>query len=139
MKQKYYLLILLLISLVACENRHIKHKELDLYFYSELEDNITLEIFKEGEMSTYELTPNDSVFWTTLSWSYDDRFIMSQVPMEFQAYQNYLYLIDSVNVYYNSTIYTYSNTDSIKNLLLHGYDGIVIYFRTVQKKYFGWE
>ena len=60
MKQTYYLLILLLISLVSCEKQHIKHYEMDLYFCNELEDNITLEIFKEGEVSKYELTQNTS-------------------------------------------------------------------------------
>ena len=138
MKQTYYLLILLLISLVSCEKQHIKHYEMDLYFCNELEDNITLEIFKEGEVSKYELTQNDSIFWTTFHWSCDDRMTPG-VSETIVAYERFLYSIDSVRVNYKK-IYTYSDNDSINGLLyLQGYNGDIIYFDESKKELFGWE
>ena len=141
MKQTYYLLILLLISLVSCENRHIKHYERDLYFYNELEDHITLKIFKEGEASKYELTQNDSIFWTTIHWSADDRYNMFEIPIENQVYASFLYLIDSVSIHYNSNIYIYSNNDSIEGLFyyLQGDRNNIIYFDELKKKTYGLE
>lgn len=139
MKQKYYLLILLLISLVACENRHDKHSEIDLYFYNELKDNITLEIFKEEGISKYELTPNDSIFWTTFHYSYNDRLPLVQ-SVAYDAYLDFLYSIDSVKVHYNSKTYTHSDNDSINGLFyLQGHNMDIIYFGESKKENFGWK
>lgn len=138
MKQTYYLLILLLMSLVSCENRHIKHYDIDLYFYNELENDITLEIFKGGEVSKYELTQNDSVFWTTFHWYCDDRKIHVESET-FVAYQEFLYPIDSVKMHYKK-IYTYSDNDSINGLFyLQGQNMDIIYFGESKKENFGWK
>ena len=92
-------------------------------------------------MSKYELTSNDSIFWTTLYWYEDDRFFMSENPAARQAYGFFLYSIDSVKVHYKSEIYTYFSNDSIYYDLfyLQGQGMDIIYFNEFKKDYFGWK
>lgn len=145
MKRIYYLLFALILFIFgSCENEYYQNHTKDLYFYNELEENINLEIFDDSKISKFELKPNDSVFWTTFTWSSAERkdnVAYVQAPID-AAYENFLYPIDSIKVHYNSKIYTYYNNDYIENsdiVRLLRCDDDLVYFDENKKEQFGWE
>ena len=108
MKKIYYLLIVVLVSLVSCVDLD---GDLgpgvcanDVYFYNELDKDITLRIFDGRKVKKYKLKQNDSVYFTTVVYSNPPgMFIFPGGP----AYDRTISSIDSVKVTYNKNVYTY--------------------------------
>lgn len=145
MKRTFFIITLLSLILVSCEKKQVEEHNKDLYFYNELELNINLEIFDSTKVSNFELSPNDSVFFTTLSWistaNNDKNITYIQSPVDV-VYQDFLCSIDSVKVHYNAKTYTYYHDKHIENSeivhLLHC-NGNLIRFDENKKQNFGWE
>ena len=68
-------------------------------------DNIIkLEVFRNNELSTFNLTPNDTVYFTTIEYYMYEGENYNEFPGHV-AYENYIGSIDSINVFYNEKKY----------------------------------
>lgn len=141
MKRIYYLLILGLVLFIGCDKiSHNKEEHTyvhDIYFYNELDRNLNLEIFKNKEKINFKLTPNDSVYFGTFSYSMEPN-VKYQIFPGHIAYENFLYDIDTLNVLYNSKKYTYTQKDSIRWVLYPDEFWLVV-FDEKQKEELGWK
>ena len=97
------------------------YHENDVYINNRLNDTINLEVFREGELSEFTLTPNDTIYFTTIEYC----MIEGEPTTEFlgtNAYQSFISSIDSVNVFYNNKKYTYIKPDNKIQHLFYIYD-----------------
>ena len=135
----FYLLILVLITLVSCNSTNItKHTE-DIYFYNHLDKTIKVEIFNGDGMLNCEVAPHDTAFFTTIEFSMEEDVTYDIYPGEL-AYNNFLMGINKINLYYGSEKYVYSeeHRDDIINLLhLERYWDV--YFDESKNNHYGWE
>ena len=147
MKKIYYLLIVVLVSLVSCVDLDGDLGpgmcENDVYFYNELDKDITLRIFDGRKVKKYKLKQNEPVYFTTVVYYNEPGlFVFPGGP----AYDRTISSIDSVKVTYNKNVYTYYHPGSDL------YDGMgwflncsmptedwMIYFNEHLKEHFGWE
>lgn len=140
MKKIYYLLILVLVSLVSCDNVTVTKDAVDVYCYNTLDKTIKIEAFNNEGMLSCEIAPNDSAFFTTIEFTSEEDVIYGIYPGEL-AYMNFLMGINKVSFYYGSEKYTYSeeeNKEDILNLLnLERY--WEIHFNEEKREKFGWE
>ena len=134
MRRIFFIITLLSLILVSCEKTYNN----DVYFYNDLDKNITLEVFKNEVKTNFELTPNDSIYFDSFRFSMNRHAKYIQFP-GFAAYQSFVYdNIDSVNVLYNSKKYTYHQYDSIFGLFYPDSYWTII-FDEHKKQEFGWE
>jgi hypothetical protein len=113
------LIALGIIYLSSCENPDtitIDNAELyveDIYLNNQLDNIIKLEVFRMGELSTFNLTPNDTVYFTTIEYYMYEGENYFVFPGHV-AYENYIGSIDSINVFYNEkNIHTLINLMSM--------------------------
>ena len=140
MKKIIYLLIVVLISLVSCDNsKKITNHIVDVYLYNHLDKTIQIETFNGDGILSCEVAPNDSVFFTTIKFSVDEDFAYTVYPGEL-TYNNFLMGINKVNFHYGSEkyVYTRENRNDIINLLsLERY--WEVHLDEAKKQQFGWE
>ena len=114
-----------------------------MYINNRLDDTINLEVFKEEKLSTFTLTPDDTIYFTTIEYC----MIEGDKPNEFpgtNAYRDFIGSIDSVNIFYNNKKYTYTKTDNKIQHLFYIYDlqenGLwMIAIDENKKQELGWE
>ena len=138
MKKIYYLLILVLVSLVACDKVEITNETVDVYLHNHLDKTIKIELFNEVGMLTCEVAPNDTAFFTTIEFSIGKN--AHQIYPGEIAYRNFVSRINRVNFYYGSEKYTYleeNKNDIIDLLYLERY--WEIHFNEEKREKFGWE
>lgn len=93
-------------------NKKIKSKHyettyiVDLYLTNRLDDSINLEVFKEGELSSFNLTLEDTIYFSTFEYYMHEGIKYVEFP-GISMYQDFISSIDSVNVFYNDNKYTY--------------------------------
>ncbi len=95
--------------------------ENDVYINNRLDDTINLEVFKEEKLSTFTLTPDDTIYFTTIEYC----MIEGDKPNEFpgtNAHRDFIGSIDSVNIFYNNKKYTYTKPDNKIQHLFYIYD-----------------
>lgn len=139
MKKIYYLLILVLVSLVSCENvKNTEHAE-DIYLLNYLDKTIKIEVFNADGMLSCEVAPNDTAFFTTIEFTSEEDVIYEVYPGEL-AYNNFVLGINRITLYYGSEKYTYSEdnkNDIIALLYLERH--WEIHFDEGKREKFGWE
>ena len=118
MKKIYYLLILVLVTLVSCDNVEVKEYAEDIYLYNYLDKTIKIEVFNADGMLSCEVAPNDTAFFTTIDFTSEEDVIYEVYPGEL-AYTNFILGINRVTLYYGSEKYTYTeeNKNDIIDLL----------------------
>ena len=139
MKKVYYLLILVLVSLVSCDNVKITKHAADIYLYNHLDETIKIEVFNADGMLSCEVAPNDTAFFTTIDFTSEEDVIYEVYPGEL-AYNNFVLGINRVTLYYGTEKYTYSKenkNDIIDLLYLERY--WEIHFDEAKRQQFGWE
>ena len=147
MKKIYYLLIVVLVSLVSCVDLDGDLGpgvcENDVYFYNELDKDITLRIFDGRKVKKYKLKQNDPVYFTTVVYSNPPGMFIFPGKL---AYDRTISSIDSVKVTYNKNVYTYYHSNSdlddgmgwFLNCSMPTEDWM-IYFNEHLKEHLGWE
>ncbi len=139
MKKIFYLLIVVLVSLVSCDNvKETKHSE-DVYLYNHLDKTIKIDVFSNEEMISCEVAPNDTAFFKTINFSIEEDVAYLIYPGEL-AYDNFVDRITKVNFHYGSEkyVYTRENRNDIINLLsLERYWEVL--FDEAKKQQFGWK
>lgn len=139
MKKIFYLLVVVLVSLVSCDEVKQTNHEVDIYFYNDLDKTIKIETFNEKGMISCEVAPNDSVFFTTLKFSIEEDYPYTIYPGEL-AYDNFVLRINKVNFYYGAEkyVYTRENKNDIVDLFyLERY--WEVHFNEAKKQQFSWE
>ena len=104
-------------------------------------DNIIkLEVFRNNELSTFNLTPNDTVYFTTIEYYMIEGEKYNEFPGHV-AYENYIGSIDSINVFYNEKKYTYINKPYEYGELEYFFAKYIctIVIDDEKKNYLGWE
>jgi hypothetical protein len=93
-----------------------------------------------GELSTFNLTPNDTVYFTTIEYYMYEGENYFVFPGHV-AYENYIGSIDSINVFYNEKKYTYINKPYEYGELEYFFAKYIytIVIDEGKKKYLGWE
>ena len=140
------LIALGIIYLSSCERPDtitIDNAELyveDIYLNNQLDNIIKLEVFRMGELSTFNLTPNDTVYFTTIEYYMYEGENYFVFPGHV-AYENYIGSIDSINVFYNEKKYTYINKPYEYGELEYFFAKYIstIVIDEGKKSYLGWE
>lgn len=139
MKKIHYLFILLLISLVSCDNHKITKHTADVYLYNHLTKTIKIDVFNNEGMISCEVSPNDSVLFRTFEYTIEEGVIYGVYPGEL-TYNSFVYGVNKVILYYGENKYTYlkEKQDNINDLLsLERYWEVHLTKEKQQK--FGWE
>jgi hypothetical protein len=112
----------------------------DIYLNNQLDNIIKLEVFRMGELSTFNLTPNDTVYFTTIEYYMYEGENYFVFPGHV-AYENYIGSIDSINVFYNEKKYTYINKPYEYGELEYFFAKYIytIVIDEGKKSYLGWE
>ena len=117
----------------------------DIYLNNQLDIIIKLEVFRMGELSIFNLIPNDTIYFTTIEYYEIEGVKYNMFPGDVE-YDAYISSIDSINVFYNDKKYTYikklSHTKPFKQsdveyFFRKSFDVVTI--NEEEKKYFGWE
>ena len=140
------LIALGIIYLSGCENPDtitIDNAELyveDIYLKNQLDNIIKLEVFRNNELSTFNLMPNDTVYFTTIEYYMYEGENYNEFPGHV-AYENYIGSIDSINVFYNEKKYTYINKPYEYGELEYFFAKYIytIVIDEGKKNYLGWE
>ena len=139
MKKVYYLLILVLVSLVSCDNVKITKHAADIYLYNHLDETIKIEVFNADGMLSCEVAPNDTAFFTTLEFTTEEGVCYLIYPGDL-AYDDFIFGINRVTLYYGSEKYTYSNENRDEIILLLYLNRYwEIHFDEAKREKFGWE
>ena len=112
----------------------------DIYLNNQLDNIIKLEVFRNNELSTFNLTPNDTVYFTTIEYYMYEGENYNEFPGHV-AYENYIGSIDSINVFYNEKKYTYINKPYEYGELEYFFAKYIstIVIDEGKKNYLGWE
>lgn len=112
----------------------------DIYLNNQLDNIIKLEVFRNNELSTFNLTPNDTVYFTTIEYYMYEGENYFVFPGHV-AYENYIGSIDSINVFYNEKKYTYINKPYEYGELEYFFAKYIytIVIDEGKKNYLGWE
>jgi hypothetical protein len=108
MKKIYSFILFVGVLLVGCsrETTTIEH----IYLCNELEENITLTLFKNSEVFEYAIEPDSMVYFVTID-NNDTRAISPNLSLSER--DKYLYSFDSAIVAYNEQLYTFTNNYSV--------------------------
>ena len=112
----------------------------DIYINNQLANIVKLEVFRNNELSTFNLTPNDTVYFTTIEYYMIEGEKYNEFPGHV-AYENYIGSIDSINVFYNEKKYTYINKPYEHGELEYFFAKYIstIVIDEGKKNYLGWE
>lgn len=83
----------------------------DIYLINRLEESINLEVFKGGELSSFNLMFEDTTYFTTIEYYMIEGEKLVEFP-GLSVYNDSISFIDSVNVFYNDKKYTYIQPDN---------------------------
>ena len=107
--KKIFLLLSIFYFFVSCENKvNTVHHSMNVYFNNQLNESINLEVFRGENLLTFNLTANDTIFFTTIKYV-EVEGVKTNLALEDVAYDSFLSSIDSFNVFYNNKKYTYDN------------------------------
>lgn len=112
----------------------------DIYINNQLANVVKLEVFRNNELSTFNLTTNDTVYFTTIEYYMYEGEKYNVFPGDAE-YENYIGSIDSINVYYNEKKYTYINKPYEHGALEYFFAKYIytIVIDEEKKNYLGWE
>lgn len=108
MKKIYSFILFVAILIVGCSRKTttIEH----LYLCNELEENITLTLFKNSEVFKYAIEPDSMIYFVTIDNS-DTR--ATSPNLSISERDKYFYSFDSAIVAYNEQLYTFTNNYNV--------------------------
>lgn len=112
----------------------------DVYLNNQLENTIKLEVFRNKELSTFNLTPNITTYFTTIEYYMYEGENYIEFPGD-AAYDDYIGSIDSINVFYNDKKYTYINKPYEQNELEYFFRKHIqtVIINKEKENYLGWK
>ena len=145
MKKIYYLLILVLVSLVSCENVKNTDNETnyaeDVYLINQLNATFDIEVFIGDKLSKFTLIPLEATYFTTIEYTLYEGDKTNEFPGAV-AYRSFLNSIDSVNVFYYNKKFVYKSDSEIYQLFgdyIINEEGWRIKFDEAKRAQFGWD